>query len=58
MCQIYSLEQLAACGVILVVDHLLEDPAEVQREPTEGEDEDEAEDGFGDLPPLEENDKS
>lgn len=52
--RISSLEQLAAHCVILRVDRLLKDPAEVQWEPTEGKDEDEAEDGFGHLPPLEE----
>lgn len=51
---ISSLEQLAAHCVVLIVDHLFEDPAEVQWEPAEGKDEDEAEDGFGHLPPLEE----
>lgn len=47
-----SLEQLAAHLIILGVNHLLQDPAEVQREPAERKDEDEAEDGFGHLPPL------
>lgn len=48
-----SLEQLATHIVILVVHHLFEDPAEVQWEPAKGKDEDKAEDGFGYLPPLE-----
>lgn len=47
-----SLEQLAAHVIVLQVHHLFKDPAEVQWEPTEGEDEDEAEDSFGHLPPL------
>lgn len=48
-----SLEQLTAHAIILGVHRPLQDPAEVQREPAEGKDEDEAEDGFGHLPPLE-----
>lgn len=47
-----SLEQLTAHLIILIVNHLLKDPAEVQREPAEGKDEDKTEDGLRHLPPL------
>lgn len=47
-----SLEKLTAHFIILVVNHLLQDPTEVQREPTEGKDEDETEDSFGHLSSL------
>lgn len=54
----HSPEQLAARGVILGVTHLSENPAEVQREPAERKDEDQAEDGFSHLPPLQRNTSS
>lgn len=47
-----SLEKLTAHVIILVINHLLKDPTEMQREPAEGKDEDKTEDGFGHLPPL------
>lgn len=51
----HSPEKLAARGVVRGVIHLSENPAEVQREPAEGKDEDQAEDGFSHLPPLQRN---
>lgn len=48
----HSLEQLAARGVIGCVNHLFQNPAEVQRKPAQRKDEDQAEDGLGHLPPL------
>lgn len=47
-----SLEQLTALSIFWPVKHLLQDPAEVQWKPAQGEDEDETEHGFGHLPPL------
>lgn len=47
-----SLEQLTSHFLVLVVNHLLKNPAEVQWEPAEGKDEDEGKDSFGHLSPL------
>lgn len=47
-----SLQQLTALVILRIVNHLLKDPAEVHREPAEGKDKDEAENGSGHLPPL------
>lgn len=47
-----EIEQLTALSIFWPVKHLLQDPAEVQWKPAQGEDEDEAEHGFGHLPPL------
>lgn len=51
----HSLEELAARGVTGCVNHLFQNPAEVQREPAQCKDEDQAEDGLGHLPPLQRN---
>lgn len=45
-------EQLAAVGVVLVVDGLLQDATEVEGQPAQSEDQHQAEDGLGHLPPL------
>lgn len=46
-------EQLAAVRVLLVVDGELQDAAEVERQPAQGEDQDQAEHRLSNLPPLE-----
>lgn len=46
-------EQLAAVWVLLVVDGELQDAAEVERQPAQGEDQDQAEHRLSNLPPLE-----
>lgn len=46
-------EQLAAVWVLLVVNGELQDAAQVQRQPAQGEDQDQAEHCLGNLPSLE-----
>lgn len=45
-------EQLAAVWILLVVNGELQDAAEVERQPAQGEDQDQAEHCLGNLPPL------
>lgn len=45
-------EQLAAVGVILVVDSFFQNATEMERQPAQGEDQHQAEDRLGHLPPL------
>lgn len=45
-------EQLTAVWILLVVNGELQDAAEVERQPAQGEDQDQGEHCLGNLPPL------
>ena len=48
----FLLQQLTAASIVGGVEHLLQDPAEVERKPAESEDHHQTEDGLRYLPPL------
>lgn len=53
-----SPEHLAAVRILLVVNGDLQDAAEVERQPAQGEDQDQAEHRLGNLPSLEKQTKT
>lgn len=50
-------EQLTAVWILLVVNGELQDAAEVERQPAQSEDQDQAEHGLGNLPSLDKRSK-